>query len=330
MIISRTPYRISFCGGGTDFPSFYTQEPGYVLSTSIDKYLYVIARRQIGLVEHKYRINYSMVEFCKEIEEIQHPIVREAFKLYGIDFPIEITTFADIPAYTGLGSSSAFAVGLLHALSGLQGKYRTKHELATEAAKIEIEVLGRSIGKQDHFASAYGNFNVFRFEENGKVVIEPVFYRQEVIESINRNLLLFYTGQKRDASEVLKSQEENQHTKMDNLRLMKNQVFELRKIISEGKKLQQIGELLNIGWQAKRELSPLTTNSQIDGWYRSAMEAGAIGGKILGAGGGGFLLLFAEPQNHSEIRKALSDLFEVPFNFDREGSMIQHYSQPTV
>jgi D-glycero-alpha-D-manno-heptose-7-phosphate kinase len=270
------------------------------------------------------------VEFCKEIEEIQHPIVREAFKLYGIDFPIEITTFADIPAYTGLGSSSAFAVGLLHALSGLQGKYRTKHELATEAAKIEIEVLGRSIGKQDHFASAYGNFNVFRFEENGKVVIEPVFYRQEVIESINRNLLLFYTGQKRDASEVLKSQEENQHTKMDNLRLMKNQVFELRKIISEGKKLQQIGELLNIGWQAKRELSPLTTNSQIDGWYRSAMEAGAIGGKILGAGGGGFLLLFAEPQNHSEIRKALSDLFEVPFNFDREGSMIQHYSQPTV
>ena len=131
MIISRTPYRISFCGGGTDFPSFYTQEPGYVLSTSIDKYLYVIARRQIGLVEHKYRINYSMVEFCKEIEEIQHPIVREAFKLYGIDFPIEITTFADIPAYTGLGSSSAFAVGLLHALSGLQGKYRTKHELAT-------------------------------------------------------------------------------------------------------------------------------------------------------------------------------------------------------
>lgn len=330
MIISRTPYRISFCGGGTDFPSFYSQEPGYVLSTSIDKYLYVIARRQIGLVEHKYRINYSIVEFCKDIGEIQHPIVREAFKLYGIDFPIEITTFADIPAYTGLGSSSAFAVGLLHALSGIQGKYRTKHELAAEAARIEIELLGRSIGKQDHFASSYGNFNVFRFEASGQVVPEPVFYRKAVIESINSHLLLFYTGLKRDASEVLKSQEENQQAKMDNLRFMKNQVFELRNVISEGRNLHQIGRILHEGWLAKRELSPFTTNPRIDDWYQAALDAGAIGGKILGAGGGGFLLFFAEPQNHHEIKRALSGLFEVPFRFDGEGSMIQHYSQTNV
>ena len=330
MIISRTPYRISFCGGGTDFASFYSQEPGYVLSTSIDKYLYVIARRQIGLVEHKYRINYSSVEFCKEIDEIEHPIVREAFKLYRIDFPIEITTFADIPGYTGLGSSSAFAVGLLHALCGILGKYRTKHELAAEAAKIEIELLGRSIGKQDHFASAYGNINVFRFESTGKVVAEPVFYRQEVIEAINRHLLLFYTGLKRDASDLLKAQEENQHAKMQNLRFMKEQVFELRNIISEGKNIHQIGKILHDGWLAKRELSPVITNQKINEWYQMALDAGASGGKILGAGGGGFLLVFAEPQNQQKVKTALSELFEVPFSFDEEGSIIQHYSQTTV
>lgn len=330
MIISRTPYRISFCGGGTDFPSFYNQETGYVLSTSIDKYLYVIARRQIGLVEHKYRINYSSVEFCKEIEEIEHPIVREAFKLYGIDFPIEITTFADIPAYTGLGSSSAFAVGLLHALSGIQGKYRSKHELAVEAAHIEIDILGRSIGKQDHFASAYGNFNVFRFEKNGEVIVEPVFYRREVKESLNSHLMLLYTGLKRDASEVLKSQEINQSNRMGNLRQMKAQVFELRQAISDGRKLDLVGKILHEGWLHKRELSPLTTNEQINIWYEKALDAGAMGGKILGAGGGGFLLLFAEPHNHAVIKKALPDLYQVPFEFDEQGTMIQHYSQPTV
>jgi D-glycero-alpha-D-manno-heptose-7-phosphate kinase len=329
MIISRTPYRISFCGGGTDFASFYTQEPGYVLSTSIDKYLYVIARRQIGLVEYKYRINYSTVEFCKEIDEIQHPIVREAFKIYNIDFPIEITTFADIPASTGLGSSSAFAVGLLHALSGILGIYKTKYELAQQAAHIEIEILGRTIGKQDHFASSYGDINTFCFESNGDVRVSPVFCRPEVLKSFSDHLMLFYTGIKRNASEVLKTQEEKKSINIDHLRLMKLQVSSLRDILSQGINLSKIGEILHEGWILKKKLSEFVTNEKIEEWYLNAMNAGAIGGKLLGAGGGGFLLIYGEPQNHSQIKKALAELFYVPFRFETIGSRIDYFSRPS-
>ncbi len=224
MIISRTPFRISFAGGGTDLRSFYAGEPGQVLSTSIDKYLYVIVRRQIGLVENKYRLNYSTVEFCKTIDEIKHPIVREALRLYEVDYPVEITTFSDIPAYTGLGSSSAFAVGLVHALCALRGQHVTKYVLAKTAAHIEVDLLGRMMGKQDHFASAYGNLNVFTFHANEDVNVEPVFYRPEVRNALEEHLMLFYTGLKRDASDVLESQVKNTASKLEVLRRMKEQV----------------------------------------------------------------------------------------------------------
>jgi len=330
MIISRTPFRISFVGGGTDLRSFYAHEPGQVLSTTIDKYLYVIARRQIGLVEFKYRINYSSVEFCRTIDEIQHPIVREALRLYEVDFPVEISTFADIPAYTGLGSSSAFAVGLVHALSALQGKYITKAVMAQLAARIEVDILGRSIGKQDHYASAYGNFNVFTFQADEGVVVEPVFYRPEVREALEKHFMLFYTGLKRDASEILRAQQQSTGGKMEVLRKMKEQVVPLREILSTGQNLHEFGKILHEGWLLKRGITKDISCQNIDRWYEAARKAGALGGKILGAGGGGFLLFFVEPQNQEAVIRALPQLYRVPFRFDQGGSRITYYDQTLV
>ena len=191
MIISRTPFRISFVGGGTDLRSFYAEEAGQVLSTSIDKYIYVMVKRQEGIVEYKYRINWSKVEFCNTIDEIEHPIVKEALKLFNVDFPIEIATFSDIPGSTGLGSSSAFCVGLVHALQALTGQYATKHSIASTAAKIEVDILKRIMGKQDHFASAYGDLNIFTFKSDESTIVEPVFYSSEVKAKLESNLMLF-------------------------------------------------------------------------------------------------------------------------------------------
>jgi D-glycero-alpha-D-manno-heptose-7-phosphate kinase len=327
MIISRTPFRISFAGGGTDLRSFYKNEPGEVLSTSIDKYLYVILRRQLGLVEYKYRLNYSTVELCKTIDEIQHPIVREAYRMYNIDFPVEVTTFADIPASTGLGTSSAFSVGLVYALSALLGKQVTKGQLSATATHIEVDVLGRTMGKQDHYASAYGNFNVFTFLPDESVMVEPVFYRPEVKVALQQHLMLFYTGLKRDASEVLQAQQKSMPGKMDVLRKMRAQVGPLREILSSGRNLHQFGEILHEGWLLKRSLTPEISCSAIDQWYERARSVGAVGGKLLGAGGGGFLLLFVEPQNQAAVVGALKELYRVPIDFDSAGSRITYYEQ---
>ena len=206
MIISRTPFRISFAGGGTDLPSYYLKDDGQVISTTIDEYIYVAVKRQTAIAEHKFRINWSKVEFKDKVDDIEHPIVREALKMMKIDFPLEISTFADIPAQTGLGSSSAFAVGLLHALYALKGEMVTKGCLAAQAAKLEIDILGRKIGKQDHYSAAYGNLNVFTFHSNGSVSVDPVFYRPETKGAVDSHLMLFYTAIKRDANEILKIQ----------------------------------------------------------------------------------------------------------------------------
>jgi D-glycero-alpha-D-manno-heptose-7-phosphate kinase len=327
VIISRTPFRISFAGGGTDLRVFYAHEPGQVLSTAIDKYLYVAVRRQIGLVEFKYRVNYSQVEFCRTIDDIEHPIVREALRLFDIDFPLEITTFSDIPANTGLGSSSAFAVGLVHALSALQGRYVTKTDLATIAARIEVDLLGRNMGRQDHFASAYGNINVFTFLQDDTVTVEPVFYRREVSQALQRHLMLVYTGLKRDASEVLRFQEQDTGSKMEVLRRMKEQVIPLREILSTGRDLFLFGRILHEGWMLKKAVTSGISNPKIDDWYAKACKAGAIGGKLLGAGGGGFLLLFVEPQNQNAVAQILYPLYHLPFGFDFAGSRITYYDQ---
>ena len=327
MIISRTPFRVSFVGGGTDLRSFYAKEPGQVLSTSIDKYIYVVVKRQIGIVEYKYRINWSQVEFKNRIEDIEHPIVREALRLMEIDFPIEVTTFADIPAGTGLGSSSSFAVGLMHALNALKGQLVTKYALAESAAQIEIDILKRVMGKQDHYAAAYGDLNVLTFHANEKVTVEPVFYSSEVYQRLEKNLLFFYTDVKRDASEVLQKQDEVTPDKRVVLRQMKELVNPLRELLSTGKDLSQFGEILHENWKLKQSLTDLISSNEIDEYYAKARKAGAIGGKLLGAGGGGFLLFYVEPDKQQSVIHELKDLFHLKTGFDNSGSRITYYDQ---
>ena len=327
MIITRTPFRISFAGGGTDLREFYSEEPGQVISTSINKFIYVVIKRQLGIVEQKYRISWSKVEFTNRIEDIEHPIVREALKLFEIDFPIEITTFTDIPGQTGLGSSSAFTVGLVHALHALKGEMVTKHVLAHEAARIEVDLLSRSMGKQDHYAAAYGNLNVFTFNSNEVVSVEPVLYRQESKKAIEKNLMLFYLAMKRDASEILDTQKRETQNKRENLRELQSLVEPLRQIFSDGKDLNQFGEILHQGWEIKRKLTNVISSTEIDTYYDKARKAGAIGGKLLGAGGGGFLLFYVVKEKQKAVREALSDLYYMPVGFDDGGTRITYYDQ---
>jgi len=330
MIITRTPFRISFAGGGTDLREFYSKEPGRVISTSINKYIYVVIKRQIGIVEHKYRINWSKVEFKDHIEDIEHPIVREALKMFEIDFPIEITTFTDIPGQTGLGSSSAFSVGLVHALHALKGEMVTKHVLATEAAYIEVDLLGRAMGKQDHYASAYGNLNIFTFNSDETVVVDPVLYRPETKKSIEKCLMLFYLKTKRDASEILTIQQQETQNKRNNLRELKSLVDPLCEIFSSGMDLSQFGSILDQGWKIKRDLTDQISSVEIDEYYQKAKDSGAIGGKLLGAGGGGFLLLYIEKKNIKMVVNALSDLYCIPVGFDTGGTRITYYDQGMI
>ncbi len=330
MIISRTPFRVSFAGGGTDLPSYYLKEDGQVISTTINKYIYVAVKRQTAIAEYKYRINWSKVEFKNNVDDIEHPIVREALKMMRIDFPLEISTFADIPAKTGLGSSSAFAVGLLHALHALKGEMVTKGTLAAQAAQLEIGKLGRKIGKQDHYSAAYGNLNVFIFHSNDSVSVEPVFYRPETKEALDEHLMLFYTAIKRDANEILTSQNERTDEKRHILAKMKDQVTPIREVLSSGSNLHQIGSALHEGWLLKKSITDKISSSEIDENYQHALDAGALGGKLLGAGGGGFLLLYVEPQNQGSVRKSLSKLYELPFRFENTGSRITYYDQAEV
>ena len=330
MIITRTPFRISFAGGCTDLRAFYSNEPGKVISSSINKYIYVVIKRQIGIVEYKYRINWIKVEFKNKLEDIEHPIVREALIFFKIDFPIEITTFSDIPGQTGLGSSSAFAVGLVHALHALKGEMVTKHTIATEAALIEVDILGRAMGKQDHFASAYGNLNVFTFTSDEVVSVDPVLYNAKTKKYIQSNLMLFYLKSKRDASRILESQQRETQNKLNELRNLKNLVEPLREIFSTGLQTNNFGEILDKGWMIKSQLTDDISSKVIDSYYKKAKNHGAIGGKLLGAGGGGFLLLYVELENQKHVREQLSDLYYLPVEFDNSGTRITYYDQPTL
>lgn len=325
MIITKTPYRISFCGGGTDIREFYQNEFGMVISSTIDKYLYVVVRKPLGLVESKYRINYRIVEFCDSIDEIKHPIVRETLRYFDINMPLEITTFADIPASTGLGSSSAFAVGLVSALSGITGKLLSKMEMARIASFIEIEVLGRKIGKQDHYASSFGGINIIRFDPDESVFVNPIPYSQEMLSLLNSWSMLFYTGQTRDASAILEKQVANTKAKFDHLVKLKNQVPLFANLLADSKNTQEMGRILSEGWKQKKSLTPEISNSKIDELYEKAMIAGASGGKLLGAGGGGFLLFLADPRRHEKIREELNGTIDIQFNFEKEGTRISYY-----
>ena len=325
MIISRTPLRVSFFGGGTDLRAYYRRRPGRVISTGIQRYLYVVVRWQAEFVEQRYRINWSRTEFCDEIDEIQNPIAREAFRKFRIERPIELTTFSDIPAGSGLGSSSAFSVGLVNALHALDGSRVTKYELAVEAAAIELDVLKRVMGKQDHFASSYGGFNVYTFNADETVVVEPVYYDPEVVELLSSKLMLFHLGNQRDASKILKVQEAATADKESALSAMCDMVDPMVEILSGRGDLSDVGPMLHESWQLKRSITELISSAEIDVAYRRAMEAGATGGKLVGAGGGGFLMLFVEPSLQADVGVALAGMSFIKPGFDTAGSRITYY-----
>lgn len=325
MIITRTPFRISFVGGGSDLPNYYSRGFGQVLSTSINKYIYVVAKKQIGIVEFKYRISWSKIEFCNDINEIEHPIVRAALKKHNIDFPIAINTFSDIPANTGLGSSSAFTVGLLQALYAIRHILRSPEELAEEAAEIEIDILKRVMGKQDHYSSALGGINTFKFNADGSVLSNPVLLSDDTEKRLENNLILFYTQQKRDASAVLTTQDKATDQNYSRMTQMRDLVTPLRNVLEAGHNLDEFGQILDKAWQLKRSLTNDISSFEIDDYYQRGIKAGAIGGKILGAGGGGFLLFYVPQNKQGAVITSLKDLFNIKIKLDKSGACVRYH-----
>lgn len=322
MIISRTPFRISFAGGGTDLKKFYREDYGAVVSTTINKYMYITVNSLSTFYNHKIRISYSKTEIIDNVDEIQHPVVREALKLVGIDRGIEITSIADIPAGTGMGSSSSFTVGLLNALYAFQGKSVSPEQLAQEACKIEINLLKEPIGKQDQYAVAYGGLNYIQFNSSEDVFVNPLVLSREIKDKFNNHLMMFYTGITRKANSILKRQNKNIDSKKQDLKKMRELAIEIRKVLDGGEELGRVGEILHQGWLLKKELTSGISNDLIDGYYNKALEAGALGGKVLGAGGGGFILLYVSPQKQQKVREALGGLKELFFKFEYQGSTI--------
>jgi D-glycero-alpha-D-manno-heptose-7-phosphate kinase len=317
MIISQTPYRVSFAGGGTDLPAFYRREFGAVLSTTIDQYIYVTIHRRF---EPTIRVSYSRTEVADSLDDVQHELVREAMRLVEIDEPLEITTIGDVPAGTGMGSSSSLTVGLLTALNGYQHRVVSPRQLAEGACRIEITVLGKPIGRQDQYAAAFGGVNYIRFNPDDTVDVEPVPCRAETLAELERRCLLVYTGQTRDANQLLEQQSCRVSDHMEVLRSLRALADEMRQTLAGEGDLDRFGELLHEGWEAKRSLNSEISSDRIDGWYGAARRAGAVGGKLLGAGGGGFLLLMAPPWRHRAIREALGRPRELPFRISRIGS----------
>jgi D-glycero-alpha-D-manno-heptose-7-phosphate kinase len=322
MIISRTPFRISFFGGGTDYRGWYRQHGGQVLATTIDKYCYVTCRHLPPFLEHRYRIAYSKIETCQSIDQIAHPVVRAALHHLKSDRGVEIHHDADLPARSGIGSSSSFTVGLLHALYALNGQMIGKHQLAMEGIHIEQDVLKETVGSQDQVSAAYGGLNHIIFHTNDEITVHPVTVSQERIRELNSHLMLFYTGIKRTASDVAASYVENIDEKRRQLRVLSDLVDEGITVLNGKGPIRAFGELLHEGWQMKRSLSDKVANSDVDEIYAQARLAGAVGGKVMGAGGGGFFLLFVPPDRLSNVISALDRLINVPFRFDFSGSQI--------
>jgi D-glycero-alpha-D-manno-heptose-7-phosphate kinase len=319
MIISQTPYRVSFAGGGTDLPAFYRREYGAVLSTAIDQHIYVTIHRRF---EPTIRVSYSRTEVAGTLEEVQHELVREAMRMTELDEPLEITTIGDVPSGTGMGSSSSLTVGLLAALYGYRHKVVSAQTLAEQACRIEIEVLGKPIGLQDQYAAAYGGVNYIRFNPDDTVDVQPVPCRKETLEELERRTLVLYTGQTRDANEILEKQSEATGDRMSILRSMRDLADQMRRTLAGDGDLDAFAALLHEGWELKRSVVSGISNDKVNEWYEAARRAGALGGKLLGAGGGGFLLVIAPPWRHRAIREALGRPTELPFRIARNGSRL--------
>lgn len=319
MIITQTPYRVSFAGGGTDLPAFYRNEYGAVLSLAINKHMYVTVGPRF---EPSVRVAYSRTEIAETIDDVQHTIVREALRLLDLGPHLEITTIGDVPAGTGMGSSSTLTVGLLNALYAYKSQIVGRHRLAEEACRIEMDILKKPIGRQDQYAAAFGGLNYIRFNPDHTVDVEPVPVRQETLAELERHVLVMYTERKRDADGILEKQSSGTGDKMTALRQMRDLAQAMRVAISGQGNLMEFARLLHDGWELKRSLGFGISDPQIDGWYAEARKAGALSGKLLGAGGGGFLLLLAPPERHAAIRAALKHPRELEFRVDRLGSRI--------
>lgn len=322
MIISRTPLRLSFVGGGSDLAAFYRCEPGAVVSTAIDKYIYITVNKKFN---SKIRASYSITEIVDSVDELRHALIRETLKLVGLEGGIEITSISDIPSQgTGLGSSSTYTVGLLNALYAYKGQYVGAERLAREACQVEIKRCGKPIGKQDQYIAAYGGLQYIQFNPDESVFVDPVICLPETKRGLQGGLLLLYTGLTRSGDSILAEQmcnTESNGGRREALCMMVGWARELREALTAND-LGYFGKLLHRGWLKKKELASGISNPKIDEWYERACRHGAIGGKIAGAGGGGFLLLYAPPGRHGDIMKALPELQPVSFCFEPQGSKI--------
>jgi D-glycero-alpha-D-manno-heptose-7-phosphate kinase len=325
MVVSRTPFRISFFGGGTDYPSWYLKNGGTVLAATIDKYCYITLRYLPPFFEHRIRVVYSKAELCQRVDEIQHPAVREVLRFLKIDRGLEIHHDGDLPARSGMGSSSAFTVGFLHALYALRGMMPSKKQLAMESIHIEQDILRETVGSQDQVSAAHGGLNHITFLPTGEIDVRPVTLSRARLAELQSHLMLFYTGIRRTASDVAKTYVENIDTKREFLGRMHEMVGEGLSVLQGNCCVCRFGELLHEAWTLKRSLSAKVSNEMVDELYARARDSGAIGGKLTGAGGGGFLLLFVPPSSRNNVREALDSLIHVPFGFEFNGSQIIFY-----
>ena len=326
MIITKTPFRISFFGGGTDHPLWFKEHGGKVLATTFDKYCYISLRQLPPFFDHKYRIVYSQIENIININEIKHPAVKEVLNYFHSNEGLEIHHDGDLPARSGLGSSSSFTVGLINAMNALQGKYCSPYELASTAIHVEQDLIKESVGSQDQISAAYGGFNEIEFFKDGTFSVEPKLIKKKRKKELNDHLMLFFTGVSRFSSEITESQ-------LSNMENCSSQMHKLRGMVNEGSiilsntkiPLEEFGKLLDSAWHNKRSLSNMITNNEIDNLYEIAIKAGASGGKVLGAGGGGFILFFVKPEHQKKVKTVLSSLTYDPFKFENTGSKVVVY-----
>lgn len=321
MIISRTPLRISLAGGGSDLEEYYKTGYGAVVSTAIDKYIYITVNKKF---DDMIRVSYSKTELVHNIDDLEHNVIRESLKLIGIEKKIEVVYMGDIPLGTagvGLGSSSALAVGVLNALSAFKGLHVSAERLASDACKVEIDILKHPIGKQDQYISAYGGFNYIQFNKDGTVYIDPIICKSQTKALLQSKLMLFYTGLVRVSSDILKEQKEKTSLNLNYLQKMVDLAHNLKNQLVNNK-IDAIGDILHEGWVLKKKLARDISNPQIDEYYERARKAGAVGGKILGAGAGGFILLYCDEKYQSKVRHVLSELKESFFKFEPQGSKI--------
>ena len=326
MIISRTPHRISFFGGGTDYPSWYRENGGKVLGAAIDKYCYISCRELPPFFKHRHRIAYSKVETVTEMDEIQHPSVKETLKYMNIGYGLEIHHDGDIPARSGMGSSSAFTVGLLKALYAIEGRIISKESLYKEAIHIEQDLIKENVGSQDQVWAACGGLNTIEFMQNNSIVVKPIIMEGERLKLFESKFMLFFTGISRNASEIAEEQIQNTARNKAELREMQKLVDEAEKILtSENGDFTSFGRLLDSTWKLKRRLSRKISSGEIDDVYGTAIKNGAVGGKLLGAGGGGFILFYVEPEERQRLKDALKGYLHIPFRFEFNGSEIIVY-----